>query len=780
MNFSNYFWRARTFDGSEYSEWTKPRTFSINGQNVYSFNYSGNQLSLLKLENVYYSDSLNSLTLNKELLPPKPVKERILDTINVHVPIDNFAITTITTDGTFIYYGNMAWFNQQKPSPIFKIGKKKEGDFLDEVIIETYKVLIKEYYPKDRVVMSTFETEMRYAGPKEAVFHAIIRNQIFYHQGYIYVAIGDPYRLIKVDPLTGDSSSVQIPSGMLFHNTGTVTEGANFLSSDGKNVYNFAFKDSASGLSNYVIRIFDPSNNWERVGEDIVTSSTSYVSNSGQFVADGYYYPFENLVSGYMKKIRISDGYFVEEWITVTPFPRYFSWCYDSEHDVVYASIVDANLPHDIHKFAGRYREDFGAITSSFVGPASQWNKLDFNIEAQGFGGEYQTSLFGMNKITREIDLLASDFEPNFDISNIDAEAYNTLQFAINIEDTSIGIGDPFLLKSLTFDYISVPEIVITPLDISFNPDTLLQGFSTNVEFKAINIGYSSADSAIFNLYLNDSENSFGSFTTNILPDSVITFQKALNTSPILFDNQVKVKSFYPNTEMFTFNNIASNSFYVARDSVSPDFFITFDGIELVSGDIVSPNPEVKISLKDNSPLPLDTTNFFIYLDNNPLSFSHDSLNFAYTPYPNSEAVITWKPSFTNGNYILEVLAKDASGNYFDTTSYRVAFSVNTTNNILDIYNYPNPFADDTYFTFTLTGSELPQEFKIKIYTVAGRLIRVVDVPQSDLNYGFNKIYWNGRDEDGNNIANGVYFYKITLLNNGEYRSEIKKLAKVK
>jgi len=56
------------------------------------------------------------------------------------------------------------------------MGKKKSGDFLDEVIIETYKELIKNYYPKDRVVLSTFETEMRYAGPKEAVFHAIARK----------------------------------------------------------------------------------------------------------------------------------------------------------------------------------------------------------------------------------------------------------------------------------------------------------------------------------------------------------------------------------------------------------------------------------------------------------------------------------------------------------------------------------------------------------------------------------------------------------------------------
>ncbi|MHA1251485.1 MAG: sulfate adenylyltransferase [Candidatus Helarchaeota archaeon] len=66
------------------------------------------------------------------------------------------------------------------------IGKKKKGDFLDEVIIEAYQELIREYYPKDRVVLSTFETEMRYAGPKEAVFHAIARKNF----GCTHIIIG--------------------------------------------------------------------------------------------------------------------------------------------------------------------------------------------------------------------------------------------------------------------------------------------------------------------------------------------------------------------------------------------------------------------------------------------------------------------------------------------------------------------------------------------------------------------------------------------------------------
>jgi sulfate adenylyltransferase len=56
------------------------------------------------------------------------------------------------------------------------IGKKKQGDFKDEVILASYGALIDNYYPKDRAMFVTLHTEMRYAGPKEAIHHAIMRK----------------------------------------------------------------------------------------------------------------------------------------------------------------------------------------------------------------------------------------------------------------------------------------------------------------------------------------------------------------------------------------------------------------------------------------------------------------------------------------------------------------------------------------------------------------------------------------------------------------------------
>ncbi|MBN1522207.1 MAG: sulfate adenylyltransferase [Candidatus Aureabacteria bacterium] len=56
------------------------------------------------------------------------------------------------------------------------IGRKKKGDFKDEAIIASYQELMKHYYLKERAVMAVLHTEMRYAGPKEAIHHAIMRK----------------------------------------------------------------------------------------------------------------------------------------------------------------------------------------------------------------------------------------------------------------------------------------------------------------------------------------------------------------------------------------------------------------------------------------------------------------------------------------------------------------------------------------------------------------------------------------------------------------------------
>ena len=89
-----------------------------------------------------------------------------------HVAHEILQKTAITTrDGVFV-------------NPL--IGKKKSGDFKDEVIIKAYETMIENYYPENRCRLATLHTEMKYAGPKEAIHHAIMRQ----NYGCTHIIIG--------------------------------------------------------------------------------------------------------------------------------------------------------------------------------------------------------------------------------------------------------------------------------------------------------------------------------------------------------------------------------------------------------------------------------------------------------------------------------------------------------------------------------------------------------------------------------------------------------------
>jgi len=66
------------------------------------------------------------------------------------------------------------------------IGRKKKGDFKDEVILASYEEAIRHYYLKERTAMAILQMEMRYAGPREAIHHAILRKNF----GCTHIIIG--------------------------------------------------------------------------------------------------------------------------------------------------------------------------------------------------------------------------------------------------------------------------------------------------------------------------------------------------------------------------------------------------------------------------------------------------------------------------------------------------------------------------------------------------------------------------------------------------------------
>ena len=757
LTIGHYFWRTRIINADDSSRWSEIRVFTILDSSKLGYYISDILLKSLSQMNVNYIDSLKSLIINTYPLPPRPANNKLLDFYDISLPNDLHSISAITTDGSYFYIGHLAYY--AGPSKIYKFGTGLDGTIAGQNYGEIPGILV-------------------------PIWHSI-----FYYEdnsgGNLYIATGDAYSLLKVNPVSGDTSRVAVPDGLINSSDSKVHNGAFYINTDGRYVYNVSYIDE-NGNFKYRLRTLDPLNNWSKIKEDLTPSGTSYGNFTGFFVAENYFYPYENYQEGWMRRINLNSGIYEEEWRSFEPYQGFYAWSYDWSNDIVYGSVFQTNFTPKIAKFIGKYFDAIGNIRSSVVGPSSKWNDFSYKINDFGNGGSYSIFVNGLNNITKIWDTLAINPTTYFDLGFVDPNLYPFIKVQINLVDSSYGTVNPIQIKNVGISYIPLPELLIARKNIISEPDTVLQGLSIILKTQISNIGYNQTKNVIIDYYISENENQFDtvlfSNKTDILPFSQVELVDTIDTTPYLFRNFIKAKINYDGREFNTFNNSSENTFFVARDSTNPLFNITFDGREIINGDIISSEPEVIMTLEDNSPLPLTENLFTILHNNKSLRFSNsaDSLRFEYTPHPNSRAVITWTPKLEDGEHTLSIFAKDSSGNPFSSSNSTYKFSVYNNPNLLQVYNYPNPFKDNTHFTFELRGINPPEEFKIKIFTVAGRLIRIIDVPISSLHIGFNTIAWDGHDEDGDEIANGLYFYKIISKHGDEVKTATQKLAKIK
>ena len=755
-----YFWRAVTKDSKgDSGSWSNPRSFSVFQQSSKEGYYAENKLLKdFDKYNIYYSNVSDNLELNKNVLPPRPADNKFLEDIIVNFPVlDSVGLSSIATDGTYIYFAQISYYsalhNPTGKSHIYKMGTGKNG-----------------------TVKGEFYNEV----PN---FYDIIRNQFCYHSdGYFYIPFNQQNKLLKVSPEVGVVDTVLIPSGLLRENL-TNTGNTFYLSSDGQYIYNLSIVDSL-GENKYTLRTLDPANNWKKVRDDLVLSGSSYNPGfTSFFVANNYLFVYENYNAGFMRRYKLSNGSFEEEWLTRGDFQGFYSWCYDKVNNLVYASVFTTDGSHapKISVYTGSYTDDAGIITTPLIGPALNWDHLTYQIEKTENGGESSVDILGLNQATKKVDTIYTNVPNDFSLAGIDNKKYEYLKFKFTLSDSSNNPANHIGLKNINVVYKTLPEIMLLDKEMSFASDSLEYGLSNSVYLKVLNIGNSRADSTQIKFYIDNSSTEFYSEKINVPADSFVNVARDFSSSNLTGGqyHKISASASLDEPEFFTYNNSASKSFYVIRDSIKPAVSVTFDGKEIVNGDVVPYKPEILITMRDNNPIPLDTNLFTIYFNGEPFDFSSQDVNISTTPYPNAQMQIKWNPELPDSENTLRIYARDASGNLTDSLGLFLYFYVYRNPDLLNVLNYPNPFKNDTYFTFELHGINVPQELLIKIYTIAGRLIRDISVPSSELQIGFNKIYWNGRDQDGDRIANGVYFYKMISKNNGKVKSVISKLAKV-
>ena len=106
--------------------------------------------------------------------------------------------------------------------------------------------------------------------------------------------------------------------------------------------------------------------------------------------------------------------------------------------------------------------------------------------------------------------------------------------------------------------------------------------------------------------------------------------------------------------------------------------------------------------------------------------------------------------------------------------------SINVSSDIIDKFiNFPNPFSDETYFTYQVpNNSHLPIDIILKIFDLNGKLLKKI---HSTGNAGFNSIYWDGKDDNNNLIPNDSYIVNVSVkTENGNKETNNYIISKVK
>jgi hypothetical protein len=217
-------------------------------------------------------------------------------------------------------------------------------------------------------------------------------------------------------------------------------------------------------------------------------------------------------------------------------------------------------------------------------------------------------------------------------------------------------------------------------------------------------------------------------------------------------------------------------------DTLGPEIAINFSGHQGFSdGDFVEPNAVLELTISDSNGVNITGElghGMTLTLDNDFQNQKELTASFEYETGSFQKGKVLYQlPSLSPGPHILEIKAWDnANNSTVKKCEIQVVFLADF--KITELMNYPNPFKEFTNFSYQL--SQEAERVEIKIYTLSGKLIKSIDFASNLAGYNYNTI-WDGKDQEGDEVANGVYIYKVRAYpkeNNGTKPNQATALGK--
>lgn len=436
------------------------------------------------------------------------------------------------------------------------------------------------------------------------------------------------------------------------------------------------------------------------------------------------------------------------------------------------------------------FRKTSGTV-SSIVGPAQSWTDFSWD-QTLNPNSNVLFDVYGIDNYNAQTLLLNNiSTNSNTSLSSVSAFQYPKLRFVAKIGiDTLIG-NISSLLNSVTVNYFPPSELVY-----DYNSLNLSSSYLFGDEFKFAylysNVGFYDLPGVITNVYKKSISSSNLILTdTSSSPVNTGVSKKYTNKFivPVFRDSMKVFVEFKPKgqyNDNFNYNNILGFSLKTAHFDDLAEVKVYSDGQLLKGGEFVKQNPEIKIDISNTDLASSDSKSIgsvlTLRLNNNLVSEnvsrnpnllqrSNTKDNSGSSKNNNNDGSVVFHPELKKGKNTLSVTYMNSSNN-----PDSVQFDVIVSDELLvkDLYNFPNPMSSETNFMFEVGSSETVEKLKLKIYTVSGKLIKELDYP---VVVGFNQFPWDGKDDDGDLVANGTYLFKLVAEGDLSKETKIQKLV---
>ncbi len=439
-----------------------------------------------------------------------------------------------------------------------------------------------------------------------------------------------------------------------------------------------------------------------------------------------------------------------------------------------------------------------GDIQTDLIGPALSWDQFFYQWKYSDIipSDSMKCEIYGIKPEEKDTLIMTLSQQGVYAMDHIDAARYPYLKIVAQVKDSRR--NTPPQLKQWYVTYKPIPDLIPDPETfLEFHSDTLQYGAEAKLSFAIRNLTATVTDSISVSFHLQRSDRSLVELDTQVIPPvggnahqiicfNIPTLTYALPGPTTLI---AELNPLREQQEQYYFNNRFEKEFFIERDGLNPIIDVTIDGVRIENEDLVSPRPEITIQIDDENPFIAlsDSNSFELYFGEADFSFNlerilaqDDRVQWIPGKLPENKAYIKFFPGkdypLEDKMYLLRVQAEDQSGNIAGDQFYEVSFQVENARSLTPVLNIPNPFSTFTRFTYTLTGEELPEVFKIHIYNSLGQKIKEIDLHElGEVVAGeyVTRYKWEGKDEQGNVLPSGLYLYyiEVEFTNGYDYRA---------